>query len=208
MVEGASRRRPCRIGLTGGLASGKSTVAEVLRARGVPVLDADAVVHELYRPGSDLVADLEKRFGPAILAADGGIDRRALAGVILDDPRSIQDLNAIVHPRVRAEIRRWVDGQTAPIAVVEATLLVETGSALGYDLVLVVACRPEQQLERAVARGVSELRARALLGAQMPLEEKAASADVVIDNSGPMDDLEAAVDEAWTQVVRRCERRG
>ena len=196
--------RTCSVGLTGGLASGKSTVADLLRQRGVPVLDADAVVHGLYEPfgeGVGLVADL---FGDGVLKPDQSVDRAALATRVLGDAEALESLNRAIHPVVRDEIDRWLRNVEKPIAVVEAALLVETGSWKTYDLLMVVSCTPQQQLERAFKRGVSPLRARALLGAQAPIEEKTALTDIVVDNSGDLDQLEAELDRAWAEVVKRC----
>lgn len=197
-------RRPCSVGLTGGLASGKSTVAEILRQRGVPVLDADTVVHGLYEPGGEgvvLVADL---FGDGVLKPDQSVDRKALAARVLGDSEALERLNRAIHPVVRDEIGRWLGSVDQPVAVVEAALLVETGSWKSYDLLMVVSCTPQQQLERAYQRGVSPLRARALLGAQAPIDKKTVLADVVVDNSRGFEHLEAEVDRAWIEVVTRC----
>jgi len=198
--------RTFSVGLTGGLASGKSTVAEMLRERGIPVLDADAVVHGLYSaggPGVALVADL---FGEEVLKADGSVDRRVLATRVLGDAEALERLNRAIHPLVRDEIEGWLKAVEEPIAVVEAALLVETGSYKAYDLLMVVWCSPKQQLERAFHRGVSPLQARALLGAQAPIEEKTALADVVVDNSGTPEQLEIELDKAWTEVVWRIRK--
>lgn len=196
--------RPCSVGLTGGLASGKSTVAEILRHRGVPVLDADTVVHGLYDSGKDgaaLVADL---FGDGVLKPDQSVDRKALAARVLGDSEALDRLNQAIHPVVRDEIDRWLESVDQPIAVVEAALLVETGSWKTYDLLMVVSCTPQQQLERAYHRGVSPLRARALLGAQAPIDRKTVLADVVVDNSRDLEHLEGEVELAWAKVVERC----
>ena len=197
--------RPFSVGLTGGLASGKSSVAELLRKRGVPVLDADAVVHGLYDSGNEGVALVVDLFGSGVLNSDQSVDRKALAARVLGDAEALESLNRAIHPVVRDEIGRWLNAIEAPIAVVEAALLVETGSWKTYDLLMVVRCRREQQLERALARGVTELRARALLGAQAAIDQKTALADVVVDNSGAPEQLEAELDRAWTEVVKSCQ---
>ncbi len=207
--EEPSAVRPCVVGLTGGLASGKSTVASLLADRGIPVLDADAVVHDLYRPGGEGTAAVTRIFGAAVLDATGGVDRSVLGGRVLRDRDLRLALERVIHPLVRQQIGRWIDdlGPVA-VAVVEAALLVETGSYRAYDVLMVVHCPGDQQLERALARGVSGERARALLKAQRPIDEKRQLADVVIDNSGPREDLEGMVDRAWTDVTRLCiERR-
>ncbi len=198
--------RAFSVGLTGGLASGKSTVAELLRGRGVPVLDADAVVHDLYEAGGEGVALVADLFGDGLLKPDRSVDRAALAARVLGDAEALERLNRAIHPVVRDEIGRWLESVDQPIAVVEAALLVETGSWETYDLLVVVWCRRDQQLERALARGVTELRARALLGAQAAIDKKTALADVVVDNSGAPEQLEAEVGRAWAEVVERCGR--
>lgn len=196
--------KPCSVGLTGGLASGKSTVAELLRRRGVPVLDADAVVHGLYDPGGEGVALVADLFGDGVLKPDQSVDRAALAARVLGDPEALERLNRAIHPVVRDEIGRWLESVDQPIAVVEAALLVETGSWRTYDLLMVVSCTPQQQLERAFIRGVAPLRARALLGAQAPIDKKTVLADIVVDNSRDLVHLEAEVERAWAEVVNRC----
>ncbi len=205
--------RPCVVGLTGGLASGKSTVAGLLAELGAAVIDADRVVHDLYGPGQPGAHAVAERFGTDLLAPDGSVDRDRLAGLVASDPGARKVLEALIHPLVRERIRAWISelgegGEAPPVAVVEATLMVETGSWRDHDLLVVVSCRPEQQLERAVARGMPEERARALLAAQLPLAEKVALADVVVDNSGPPEVLPARVREAWTRILELCRERG
>jgi len=202
-------RRPCLVGLTGGLASGKSAVARLLEARDVPVLDADREVHRLYRPGAAGTAVVARLFGDGVLAADGGVDRAALARRVFADAEALARLNAAVHPLVRAAVEDWVGGLAGsadppPVAVVEAALLVESEGRGAYDLLVVVWCPARQQLERAVARGMSEERARAVLAAQLPFDAMRAAADVVIDNSGPPAALAAEVDRAWCEVLELC----
>lgn len=199
-------KRPCTVALTGGLASGKSTAAAGLERRGAAVIDADRVVHELYRPGAEGARAVAELFGAEVLAADGSVDRHLLGDRVLADRKARDDLEAIIHPLVRQRIAAWVAelaAGTAPpqAAVVEAALLVETGSYRGYDLLVVVWCRPEQQLERAMARGMSEARARQLLAAQMPLDDKRRMAQLVIDNSGDRDHLEEELDRCWNHIV-------
>ncbi len=201
--------RPCVVGLTGGLASGKSTVARELARRGAEVLDADAVVHELYRPGAEGAAAVEKIFGPSVLDASGEVDRDALAARLQSDPAAVERLNAAVHPLVRRRVRNWIQELAARdepprVAVVEATLMVESGSWRDHDLLVVVWCRPEQQLERAVARGMDPARARTLLALQMPLAAKRRLAQVVVDNSGPPEALPGRVEAAWREILSRC----
>jgi dephospho-CoA kinase len=198
---------PCTVGLTGGLASGKSSVAAVLAGWGIPVFDADRAVHRLYGPGEAGAQAVATLFGSGVLDSDGGIDRVELASTVLEDEEALDLLNRTVHPLVRNEIDLWLQGLDTPIAVVEAALLVETGAASRYDVLVVVACTPQQQLGRAVVRGVPEDRAVSILAAQAPMETKAAGADIVINNSGPVEDLEAEVEQAWQQIVSLCSER-
>ena len=205
-------RRPCLVGLTGGLASGKSSVARLLEARGVPVLDADREVHRMYRPGEAGAVVVARLFGDGVLAADGSVDREALAHLVLADDAALARLNAAVHPLVRTAVEEWVSGlgrgdEPPAVAVVEAALLVESEGRDAYDLLVVVWCPARQQLERALARGMAEERARAVLAAQLPIDAMRAAADVVIDNSGPPEALPAAVDRAWREVLERCAAR-
>jgi dephospho-CoA kinase len=204
----STRRRCCAVGLTGGLASGKSTVARILGDLGVPVLDADRVVHDLYRPGAPGAQAVEELFGPDMLDAEGGVDRGALGRLVLSDPASRRRLEARVHPLVRERIGRWL-GERPPDApaVVEAALMVETGSWRAYDVMMVVWCSSQQQLDRARMRGLSPDRVDALLEAQLPLEAKREYADVVVDNTGDLEDLFVEVERAWREVTARCAAR-
>ncbi|PWB72612.1 MAG: dephospho-CoA kinase [Holophagae bacterium] len=205
-------RRPCLVGLTGGLASGKSAVARLLETRGVPVLDADREVHRLYRPGAAGATAVARQFGDGMLAADGSVDRAALARRVFADPAALALLNAAVHPLARAAVESWLvrlgsASEPPPAAVVEAALLVGSEGRGAYDVLVVVWCPARQQLERAVARGMSEERARAVLAAQLPIDAMRAAADIVIDNSGPPESLAAEVDRAWREVLEICVAR-
>ena len=205
---GRSHRRCCAVGLTGGLASGKSTVARLLGDLGVPVLDADRVVHELYRPGAAGARAVADLFGSDMLDAAGAVDRGALGKLVLSDPASRRRLEARVHRLVRERIGRWLESRPddAP-AVVEAALMVETGSWRAYDVVMVVWSTHEQQLDRARTRGLAPERVEALLAAQLPLEAKLEYADVVVDNTGDLEDLFVEVERAWRDVTARCRTR-
>ena len=200
--------KPCTVGLTGGLASGKSTVAGILEGLGAEVFDCDSYVHELYRPGGAGALDVGYLFGDRVLNPDGGVDRARLAELVLGNPAVRTRLEGSIHPLVRGGVERWLAtlGPRA-VAVVEAALLVETGSWRNYDLLAVVWCEADQQLERAVARGVPADRARGLLAAQMPMTDKRELAQVVIDNSGPRDEFDVQVQRAWGEIVTLCKRR-
>jgi dephospho-CoA kinase len=199
---------PCTVGLTGGLASGKSTAGRILERLGAEVFDCDAYVHELYRPGGAGALDVAFLFGEAVLDAEGGVDRDALAALVLADPVLRTRLEAAIHTLVRSGVDDWL-ATLGPrsVAVIEAALLVETGSWRRHDLLAVVWCEPDQQLERAVERGVPADRARRLIAAQAPLADKRERAHVVIDNSGSRDRLVAEVERAWKEILHRCGQR-
>jgi len=200
--------KPCIVGLTGGLASGKSTVAGILERFGAEVFDCDSFVHELYRPGGAGALDVGYLFGDRVLNPDGGVHRARLAELVLGDPAARTRLEGAIHPLVRDGVEGWLAtlGPRA-VAVVEAALLVETGSWRTYDLLAVVWCDPEQQLRRAVERGVPLDRARGLLAAQRPMTEKRDLADVAIDNNGSLSKLDAEVQRAWSEIVTLCKQR-
>jgi dephospho-CoA kinase len=196
-----------RVGLTGGLASGKSTVAALFRDLGAFHVDADEIAHDFLATGGRTRDEVAARFGTEIVAADGSIDRKRLAAVVFSDPRALADLNAIVHPKVREEIARRVarheEGlDPAPIAIVDAALLVEAGFRRDLDALVVVSCRPETQIARAVARGgLTEDEARARIAAQAPAGAKLAAADYVIDNDGTIEETARRTREVWTALL-------
>ena len=197
-----------RVGLTGGLASGKSTVAACFRELGAFHVDADRIAHELVAPGGGAEREAVTRFGGSIVGSDGGIDRKALAAIVFADPRALADLNAIVHPRVRAEIGRRISEHEAgpspsPVALVDAALLVESGIHSDLDALIVVACDEATQIARAVARGnLTEGEARARIAAQAPLQQKLAAADYVIDNGSSLDETGRQVGRVWDALLR------
>lgn len=189
------------VGLTGGIACGKSTVAGLLRAGGVPVVDADQVARDVVAPGSEGLAEVVARFGPTVLGPEGGLDRAAMRAIVSADPAARKALEAITHPRIGAGIMGWLQAQAeagTPVAAVEAALMVETGSYRLYDHLLVVACSPDVQLARLMARdGMDEAAARRWLGAQLPVAEKVALADAVVQNDGAAEEIPAALGRAW-----------
>lgn len=190
---------PYIIGLTGNIACGKSTVLAMLQARGAAVIDADRVTHELQRPGQAVYGQIVQEFGPAILTEPGGpIDRRALGAIVFRDQAALRRLEAIVHPAVREHILAWLTALDTRVAIIDAIKLLEGGWKDRCDAIWVVTSTPEQQLARLVAtRGMSEDEARTRIAAQPPQSEKVAQADVVIDNSGPLDQTERQVEAAW-----------
>ncbi|OGL69017.1 MAG: dephospho-CoA kinase [Candidatus Tectomicrobia bacterium RIFCSPLOWO2_12_FULL_69_37] len=184
-----------RVGLTGGIASGKSGVSRVLVRRGIPVIDADQVARELVAPGSDALREIVEAFGREILDPGGALDRSRLGAIVFSDEPKRRRLEAILHPRIRAEQDRRLrklEGEGAPVAVVDAALMVEGGGWRRFDLLVVVDSREEDQIARLRERnGLGEGAARARVRTQMPLAEKVKFADRVVDNRGSLAELEA-----------------
>lgn len=184
-----------RIGLTGGIASGKSTVARLFARHGAPIVDTDEIARELVVPGNPALDQIVARFGAQALRSDGTLDRDWLRARVVADPGERRALEAILHPRIREEVRRRLNGLSAPYAIVVVPLLLETDFRHEIDRVLVVDATEQQQIERALARGgMSEAQARELMGAQVARGERLAAADDVIDNSGDPASLEPAVE--------------
>lgn len=188
-----------RVGLTGGVGAGKSTVAARLRERGAVVIDADQIAREVVEPGTPGLAAVLAEFGPEVATADGALDRPALARIVFADPDRRATLNQIVHPLVRARRAELVAAAPADAIVVEdIPLLVENGLAPGYPLVIVVYAPVESRIRRLVRRGVPAADARARIGAQASDAQRRAAADVWLDNSGPTEEVLAEVDVLWT----------
>ena len=192
-----------RIGLTGGIASGKSTVAELLRARGALVIDADALAREVVETGTPGLAAVGTRFGPGVLRPDGSLDRPGLGKLVFADPLARRDLEAIIHPAVRARAAEIEATAPADAVVVHMIpLLVETGQQNAFDVVVVVDVDADVQLERVRDRDhLTTAEARARIDAQAPRASRLAAADVVIDNSASLAELQRAVDDFWTARV-------
>lgn len=195
-------------GLTGGLGSGKSTVAARLRAQGVPVIDADALAREVVAPGREGLAEVVRAFGPEVLAPDGSLDRARLSEIVFQDAEKRRLLNSILHPRIGAlGMQRAMEHQARGEQVVcyEAALLVENGLADAFRPLVVVAVPEEVQVARAMARDkASEEQVRARLAAQLPLAEKVRVADFVIDNSGAREETERQTDEVLARIRERA----
>lgn len=190
------------VGLTGGIGAGKSTVSARLRDRGAVVVDADAITKELQQPGTEVFAAMVARFGDGILAPDGTLDRQAVADIVFNDPDELVALNSIVHPAVGKEIFRRIQQRigTDDVVVLDVPLLGKNGL---YQVagVLVVDTPIETAVQRLVElRGMDEADARARIANQVSREERVAGADMVIDNSGAPDDLDAQVDAAWDWI--------
>jgi dephospho-CoA kinase len=191
------------IGLTGGAGSGKSTVAEMLKELGAWVVDADALAHEVYAPGSPGFDAVVREFGPGFVR-DGEIDRARLGELVFDDPDARRRLNAIVHPRVRslmASSTVEAEAQGAEVVIHDVPLLFENGLESLYSDVVLVYVPEEQQVRRLVkGRGLSAERSRAIIASQMPIEHKRGRAQRVIDNSGSLSDTRAQVERLWSEI--------
>jgi dephospho-CoA kinase len=190
------------VGLTGGIASGKSTVARRLAAAGLTVVDADRLVAELHGPGQPGARAVAEIFGSDCLAADGGTDKAKVAARIFADPTGRERLEEALFPAVRERFRAIAAG-TAGVAVLEAAKLVEAGFAPDFDLVVTVEAPVEIRVARAVARGLSPAQARARLAAQADEAARRAAADEVIENAGSLADLEDAADALAARLLRR-----
>jgi dephospho-CoA kinase len=191
-----------RIGLTGGIGSGKSTVARLLAERGAVIVDADAIAREVVRPGTPGLAAVAQAFGAAILAADGSLDRPALAAVVFADTEQRAKLDGIVHPLVRARATELAAAAPPDAVLVnDVPLLAETGQASSYDLVVVVEADVETRVARLVQRGLTAEDARARIAVQATDEQRRAIADVVLDNSGTPEQLAAQVERFWAERV-------
>ena len=195
-------------GLTGGIASGKSTVAGRFRERGVPVVDADALAREVVVPGSAASLEIREAFGDGVFAPDGTLDRKALAAVVFSDEAKRKRLNAITHPKIAvlsAECASKLKARGEPLACYEAALLVENGLAGAFSPLIVVAASEASQVARAVLRdGASEAEAKARIRAQMPLAAKIAVATIVIQNDGSLEALRARADAVLADVCTRA----
>jgi dephospho-CoA kinase len=196
------------VGLTGGIGSGKSTVAGMLAERGAVIIDADVFARDAVSAGTDGFRAVVRRFGEDLVGPDGELDRRRLAGIVFTDPDALADLEAIVHPEVRRRIadgiQEQLDGDR--VVVLVNPLLIEMGTHRDCDVVVVVSASPETQVARSVARGMDEADVRARLGAQLPIDERARQADVLLDNDGTLEELEAEVEVLWRDLVARTLR--
>jgi dephospho-CoA kinase len=201
--------KPFLIGLTGGIACGKSTVLAMLAAAGARTIDADRVTHHVQQPGTPVYQQIVAAFGPGILLGPGGpIDRRRLGAIVFGDEAKLRQLEQIVHPAVRAEIRAFLAqvaaaaGDRRPVAVIDAIKLIESGWAAECDQVWVVTCPEAQQVARLMAtRGMSEAEARQRVAAQPPQEARLPHASVVIDNGGTQAATRAQVEAAWARAL-------
>jgi dephospho-CoA kinase len=196
-----------RVGLTGGIGSGKSTVAGMLADRGAVVVDADAIARALVEPGHPALAEIVARFGPGVLRADGTLDRAGLAALVFPDPEALAALDAIMHPRIAArsaELLARAEAAGAPVVVYDMPLLVEQGLAGGFDVVLVVLAVPDVRLRRLADRGIPAADATERMARQANDEQRRAAADLVIENDGDLAALAEQVQRAWEAIVARA----
>ena len=192
------------VGITGPIGAGKSTVLRILRQLGADTIDADQIAREVMEPGAAAYDAVVAAFGPRILADNGRIDRGRLADIVFSDPQALRRLEGIVHPAVFEAVKRRIEESHRPVIALEAIKLLEAGLSLTLcDEVWVVVADQAVQLQRLRARGVPEEEALRRLAAQMPREEYIRRADVVIDNSGSLDDLHQQVEAAWANVQAR-----
>ena len=194
-----------RVGLTGGIGAGKSEVSRRLAAQGAILIDADLIAREVVAPGTSGLAEITAAFGPGVLGPDGALDRPALGEIVFADPEKLARLNAIVHPRVGARMRELEDSAgPASIVVHDVPLIAENNLADTYDLVIVVDVPPRIQLDRLVRlRGMTREQAQSRMAAQAARDQRLAIADMVVDNSGSLAELDRQVGDLWAELRRR-----
>jgi dephospho-CoA kinase len=206
-VSGADQATPLVIGLTGPIASGKSTISAMLRERGAEVIDADQVYHSLIEPRSPLLQSIADRFGPAVLNENGALNRAALASIVFTDPTALADLDRITHPAVVAAVRRKVAQSTAPFIVIEAVKLVQSGLTADVDSLWLITADPDTRTRRLMTRnGLNwdEALKRVRAGSdQLPPR---VHPDVILDTSGSLASTRNAVDAAWSTLLESHSR--
>jgi dephospho-CoA kinase len=198
------------VGLTGGIAAGKSTVSATLAELGAEIVDADLIARQVVMPGERAWHKIREHFGPGVFGPDGQVDRQKLADVVFADNAKLTVLNEITHPDIFARVAERLErsGDREVVVVLDAALLIETGLADRVDVVVVVdAGSEEEQVRRLVAKGLDERDARARLAAQLPADQRRARADLVIENSGTFEELTTRVEEVWGELQRRLRER-
>jgi dephospho-CoA kinase len=202
------RDSPLRIGLTGGIASGKSTVADMFTDLGVPVIDTDVIAREVVRPGKPALEEIREAFGDAVIAADGTLDRPAMRAIVFGDDAARRRLEAILHPRIGEATREQADAAGGEYQVIVVPLLVGSSLRTFVDRVLVVDCDEETQVSRLLARDAeSEAQARRILAAQSSRDERLAVADDVIANDGDLDETRQQVLALHRRYLREAAAR-
>jgi len=200
-----------KVGLTGGIASGKSTVAEMFRRHGAHLIDADRVSRDVVVPGRPALEEIVEAFGRGVLRPDGALDRPALAAIVFNDDDARARLNAIVHPRIWEEEDRLCAIHEARdpdgVVMIDAAVIIEAGGAGRVDLMVVVDVDAEDQLERLAAKGMSEEEARSRIRAQMPVAEKRTYGDYVLNNRGPVEETGRQVERVWRVLAARAMKK-
>jgi dephospho-CoA kinase len=194
-----------KIGLTGGIASGKSTVSRMFQELGCRVLDSDAITHQLFEPGNPVNAAVAEAFGPSAVAPDGSINRKVLGDMVFKSPELRRKLNSLVHPAIAQRQTEFLSSVAAEdphaIAIIEAALMVEVGTYKNYDKLIVVVCPPDVQRARLSARsGLTPQQIESRIASQMPMEEKTKVADFVIDNSGDVAETRRQVEQVYRDL--------
>jgi len=194
------------VGLTGGIGSGKSTVAGLLEQRGAVLVDADVFAREAVRAGTQAFDAVRRRFGDDIVGNDGELDRAALASIVFADRAALDDLEAIVHPEVRRMVADTLQAEldSDHVVVLVNPLLIEMGAHRDCDVVVVVSAAPDTQVGRSMARGMDEADVRSRIAQQLSLEERARLADVILDNEGSLEELTQEVDALWRDLAARA----
>jgi dephospho-CoA kinase len=193
------------VGLTGGIACGKSEVGKILKSLGVPVLDTDVVAHELMEPGTPIYRNVVGHFGSKVLTAENRIDRKALGALVFADREARSRLNQVVHPAVGAQWRAWREERrrNGESAVVMIPLLFEVGATDGWSVTVCVAAPESLVIQRLRSRGWNEDEARQRIASQMPLDDKRRRADVVIENDGTLETLRERATAAWQRILAK-----
>ena len=194
-----------KVGLTGGISSGKSTVGRMFGELGCRVIDSDRITRQLFEPGGSINKAVAEAFGPQVVASDGSIDRKVLSEIVFKNSELRQKLNSLVHPAINQRQAEFLSqasvGDSHAIGIVEAALIVEAGTYKNYDKVIVVTCSPEAQRKRLRERsGLTSAQIESRIASQMPLEEKVKFADFVIDNSGDIGWTRQQVDKVYRQL--------
>jgi dephospho-CoA kinase len=193
-----------RVGLTGGIGAGKSTVAKMLAAHGAVIVDSDAIAREVVAPGSAGLAEVVEAFGEGVLRADGSLDREGLGRIVFSDAAALRRLEEITHPRITDESARLIadaDAARAPVLVHDIPLLVENGLPKTFDAVIVVEAPDELRLQRLAERGLPREQAVERMKAQATNEQRREAATYLLVNSGSVDDLRSRVDEVWAELA-------
>ncbi len=206
MVQSGGKIKGLAVGLTGGVAGGKSTVASMLAGKGAEIVDFDDLAREITRPGTPALAEIAEIFGPSVIGEGGGLDRKALGRIVFADPAARKRLEAVTHPGIfelyRERAREVFKRRPDAVLVAVIPLLVELGLEKMFDAVVLVYAPPETQKKRLIDRdGLSEAEAGRVLASQMPIDEKLPRARFVVDNGGGMDETRARVDRLWRELL-------